>query len=221
MIKPRSLQLIYHLADERNWESIQSYGLLSTEQLLNQANLNEWLHRHRQDEIQLPNGIVIRDQRPMPPVLLARCLSTGLIPADWYALLNSQVFFWVDLERLERQRKACTTSQYMITIDAVSLLRHYASQASVTPFNTGNARRVPARRGLESFVPYNTWINSGWVTEALALRTKPRPLKHKPVELTISDSIPDIFNFVIDIRLLNKGELIFSGKNRQDFLRTS
>jgi hypothetical protein len=208
MTKQKSLQQIYHLADECNWESIQACGLLSAAQLLERAGLDEWIRCHRVENMILPNGILIRDQRPMPPTALVRCLAFGLTPADWYALLNRHVFFWIDLERLDRQRKACTTPQYIMTIDASRLLTHYASRAAVTPFNTGNARRAPARRSEASFVPYDTWINSGWASEAVSLGTKPRLLSHKPVELTISDAVPDIFDFVIDLRRFEPGELL-------------
>jgi hypothetical protein len=208
MTKQRSLKRIYHLADERNWQSILANGLLSTAQLLKRADLNEWMHRHRLDNLHLPNGVLIRDQKPMPPTALARCLANDLRPADWYVLLNNKVFFWIDLDRLERQRQACTTPQYIMTIDAQRLLEQYASHASVTPFNTGNARRAAARRGLASFVPYSAWINSGWETEAEALGTKPRLSHHQPVELTITDAVPDIFDYVIDYRLLGPGDHI-------------
>ena len=206
MTKQRSLHHIYHLADERNWQSIQTDGLLSATKLFESANLHEWIRCHRTDNIQLPNGVVIRDQKPMPPAALARCLAHGLTAADWYAQLNRHVFFWIDLERLNRQRQACKTPQYIMIIDANCLLKNYATRAAVTPFNTGNARRVPAKRCLESFVPYDMWINSGWDSEAIALATKPRPLSHKPVELTIIDAVPNIFDFVINSRRLECDE---------------
>lgn len=206
MKNQRHIQRIYHLADERNWESIQANGLLSASQLLERAGFDEWINRHRTENMQLPNGLIIRDQRPMPPTALARCLAHGLTPPDWYAQLNRRVFFWVDLERLERQRQACDTAQYIMAIDASSLLGRHAARAAVTPFNTGNARRTPARRSLASFVPYDAWVSSGWASEAAALDTKPRLLSHKPVELTILDAVSDIFEFVIDAHRLEPGD---------------
>ncbi len=204
MTRQRTIERVYHLADERNWKSIQANGLLSAAKLLEQNKLKQWVARHRTDNIQLPNGVIIRDQKPMPPAALARCLTSDLTPADWYTLLNKHIFFWIDLARLERQRQACTTPQYIMTIDAKKLLSQYAPLAAVTPFNTGNARRAAARRGFASFVPYNTWINSGWEHEATALGTKPRPRNHKPVELTITDAVPDIFEFVIGWQRLGR-----------------
>lgn len=202
MIKHSFIQHIYHLADMHNWRSIQTHGLLSTAQLLKRTNQNKWLRSHRTESIYLSNEVMIRDQRPMPPSALSRCLSSDLTPEDWYAFLNQQVFFWIDVERLERQRKACNSPQYIMTIDAQKLLKHYSAKAAVTPFNTGNARRAPARRTLATFVPYTHWLNTGWKSEAEAFGTKPRSAQHKPVELTIKESVIDIFEYVIDYQLI-------------------
>jgi hypothetical protein len=200
MAKQRCIQWVYHLADERNWKSIQASGLLSATQLFTQAGTEQWICTHRPQTLQLPTGIIVRDQRPIPPTSLARCLAPGLTPTDWYAELNSRVFFWVELERLERQRRACGTPQYIMTIDAKKLLSHYAASVTVTPFNTGNALRAAAQRSLASFVPYATWVNSGWITEAAALNATPRSRNHSPVEFTISQSVPSIFDFVTAVR---------------------
>jgi hypothetical protein len=206
MPRQRSIHTIYHLADERNWLSIQKHGLLSSALMLKKHGLDKWISCHRTENLQLPDYTIIRDQRPMPPTALSRCLAQGLTPNDWYALLNQRIFFWIALERLHRQRQACNTPQYILTIDTERLLAKHAWHAAVTPFNTGNAKRAAARRGAASFVPYDTWLNSGWDSEAIALGTKPRPLNHKPVEFTITDAVPDIFNFIIDVQRLEPDE---------------
>src|SRR5262245_31413155 len=98
--------LAFHLADRENWRSIQRDGLHSTAALLASAGLDgdaaEPYSRYRASGMRLPTGAVIRDQRPMPPSALARCLDPGLAPDDWYALVNDKVFFWLSLERLNR-----------------------------------------------------------------------------------------------------------------------
>jgi len=206
MSKQRTIERVYHLADERNWKSIQANGLLCAATLLKQNKLKKWIVQHRTENMQLPNGVLIRDQKPMPPAALSRCLASNLTPADWYALLNKHIFFWIDLARLDQQRQACTTPQYIMTIDAKKLLHRYATHAAVTPFNTGNARRAAAHRGMASFVPYHTWVNSGWLHEATGMGSKPRPSHHQPVELTVKDAVPDIFEFVIEWKRFKVGE---------------
>jgi hypothetical protein len=203
---------IYHLADRVNWPSINRYGLLSTHALLDLVEVS-WrarMHierRHRADQVVLPNGIVIRDQKPMPPAALERCLR-GLTPIEWYALLNKKVFFWFDVERLNRMRQACCQRpQVVMIIDTQRLLARHAERVALAPINTGNARRQPALRGPQTFVPYPLWIESGWTSETEALGTRRRPRSHRPVELTITHAAPDIMDFVVDVRQLGSGEL--------------
>ena len=102
---------VYHLAEAENWPSIQRDGLFSTHALLERAGINGSIRdaverEHRPKRTTLSTGLVIRDQRPMPPASLERCL-VGLTAPQWYELLNSKVFFWLDIERLNRQRRAC------------------------------------------------------------------------------------------------------------------
>jgi hypothetical protein len=196
----------YHLVDAANLESIQCDGLLSASRLLRRAGLavkvrKESERAQRCERMTLPDGTILRDQVPMPPSALARCIVDGLAPGDWYALLNSMVFFWLDAERLDRQARAARAwPQVIFEIDTAALLGRYASSAYVTPFNTGNARRRPARRSRATFVPYSTWLSTGWAHESAALGLPLRSASHAPVELTISDSVPDIMKYVLAIR---------------------
>jgi hypothetical protein len=209
----RRVDRVYHLVDPANWASIQRHGLLSMAALLDRCGIAgaeraRLLRRHRPTELTLPDGSVIRDQKPMPPTALTRCLQ-GMQPDDWYALLNSKVFFWLDPDRLNRQRRAggVQSPALVMTVDAERLLRHYAPEAAVTPFNTGNARRQPARRGHASFVPYAAWQESAWASESRLRGKTPRPASHAPVELAIADAVPDVMRFVVETRELPPGVL--------------
>ncbi len=205
---------IYHMTDASNWPSIQQHGLLSTTRLLNLAGLDgderyDLERRQRLRALRLPNGALIRDQLPMSPAALSVCLASGLLPEDWYLELNSRVFFWLDRGRLNRHRHACDSSpQIVLIVDAHHLLSGYLEQAALTPFNTGNARRRPARRGRETFVPFDKWKESGWSWEAAALRTPLRPSSHPPVELAIADAVKDVLDFVVEVRRLDPGEYL-------------
>jgi hypothetical protein len=152
--------------------------------------------------------LVIRDQKPISPAVLERCL-IGLTASEWYELLNSKVFFWFDPERLNRQRRACRCfPQVVLRIACDRLLRRYAAQTALTPINTGNARRKAALRGAATFVPYSIWAGSAWLSEAQALGTRPRPQIHPPVELTINDSVPDVMDFVVSVQYLAANEYL-------------
>jgi hypothetical protein len=202
---------VYHLAEASNWPVIQREGLLCASDLLLLAGLNE-RERDRLDRQQrstqavLPNGVRIRDQRPMPPAALAGCL-VRLSPQQWYAMLNARVFFWFEPQRLNRQRAACAgRPQVVMTIDATALVAAYQDRVSLTPINTGNARRHPAVRGAATFVPYAEWLQSRWASEASGLGTRERRPSHPPVELTVSGSVPDVMRFLLATDRLEPGQ---------------
>ena len=202
---------VYHLAEEANFISIQRHGLLSANALLDLAGIHGAqrikLEQHQRPvHLSLPNGTYLRDQKPMPPQALARCL-IGMQPADWYRLINSKVFFWLDPQRMDRQRRACGSRQQVVmVVDTKRLLDRYAKMASLSPINSGNARRKPAVRGRSTFVPYALWLESGWNDEAAGLGTSPRPQSHRPVELTVDGAVPNIMDFVIRLHRLGQGE---------------
>ncbi len=135
----------------------------------------------------------------MLPAALRRCLTDELTPEDWYELVNSKVFFWLDEARLARHRNAYgEADQLVLTIDAKRLLDRYGDIASVSPINTGNARRAAAPRNRSTFVPYQRWIQDGWEAECIPGRAS-RPANHRAVELTVPDSVPDILNYVTNV----------------------
>jgi hypothetical protein len=206
--------IVYHLTEEANLKSIEEKGLLSATRLMGVAGLAKADRRRlereqRRAHTELPSGTQIRDQRPMPPRALEGCL-VGLTPADWYALVNARVFFWLDPDRLNRQRAACEPrAQVVLAVDTTRLIAVYSEQLEVTPINTGNARRKPAVRGAATFVPYATWLKSGWASEAKALGTPLRRRSHQPVEITVRDAVPDIMRLVIGkFRLPHHGKFM-------------
>jgi hypothetical protein len=164
------LERLYHLAEAENLASILKHGLMSTERLLNFVRMSEpkrtaLLRGHRRDCLRPSENVLIRDQRPMPPAALAGALQDGLVPADWYALLNGHVFLWPDRDRMDRLRRACgRRPQALITFDGAALLESFGAEAFLSPINSGNARRKPASRGRETLVPYEVWRRKGWPT---------------------------------------------------------
>jgi hypothetical protein len=199
----------YHLAEAANLPSIKRHGLLSASRLLALAGAGreERARRertHRPEREVLTDGIVIRDQKPMSPALLGRCL-IGTTPAEWYALLNSKVFFWFDDGRLERlARTYRPIPMVVLVLDTAGLLTRHAARAAVTPINTGNARpyrgHSAAPRGRATFVPYATWLDSGWASERAGLGLPPRATAPKPAELVIEDAVPDAMELLVEAR---------------------
>jgi len=157
----------YHLAEPANWPLIRRHGLLSTERLLDLAKVPQKkraaiLFQHRPESVVLANGVIIRDQKPMPPLLLARALPTDVSPSEWYRFLNRFVFLWSNRERVERHLGACGRPQILLAFDAPHLLDKLGDRIYLSPINSGNARRRPALRSTHTFVPYREWVKSGW-----------------------------------------------------------
>jgi hypothetical protein len=195
---------VFHLAERSNWSSIERHGLLSASQLMDAAGVSgarrKQLERaQRAEGVLLRSGVYLRDQRPMTPSALAACLH-GMVPSEWYATLNARVFFWVNIDRLNRQRLACEPRpQVVLTIDVGALVAAHGKNIALSPINTGNARRRPALRGAATFVPLEKWLQSGWASEAAALGTSPRRKSYPPVELTVHGGVPDIAGFTLNV----------------------
>jgi hypothetical protein len=191
----------FHLADVENWPAIQRSGLHSTAALIARDGLRGRaalpFARYRDGSMRLPSGAVIRDQRPMQPAALLRCLDDGLTPDDWYRLVNRKVFFWLDVARLNRHLAACRARpQLVIAVDLRALVARHGGRACVTPFNVGNARRRPASRGHRTFVPLEAWLAGRWASEA-APGGVPRARSHPPAELAIEGAVPDLMALVV------------------------
>jgi hypothetical protein len=202
-------RLAFHIADAENWSAIQRTGLHSTTALITRDGLSAEEARpfagYRDRNMRLPSGALIRDQRPMPPPALARCLDDGLAPQAWYDLVNGKVFFWLQVERLDRHLAACRTRpQIVVAVDLRRMLARHGGAAFVTPFNVGNARRRPASRGRRSFVPLDAWLETRWESEALE-GCPVRARSHPPAEIAIEGSVPDLMEFVVETRPVGAG----------------
>lgn len=191
----------FHFVDAANWPAVRQQGLCSTDELLRRGafgtEVEASVRAHRPEGVTLPDGRYIRDQRPMPPGALARCLDPGLAPADWYALLNGCVFFWLDPERVQRHRAALRgRPQVLLTFDAHALAAAHEAVAYVTPFNIGSALRKAAPRGLRTLVPLKQWRAKGWASEALPGQAV-RAASHRPAELVLrAAAVPDAMRHV-------------------------
>ena len=52
-------------------------------------------------------------------------------------------------------------------------------------------------------MPYAVWLETGWTSEAAVHGDgKIRPFHHAPVELVITDAVPDVLDFVVEVQPL-------------------
>src|SRR5438132_3550614 len=195
---------VFHLAEFSNWSSIERHGLMSASELMDAAEVTgarreQLEHSQRTEGVLLPSGVYLRDQRPMSPSALSACLH-GMVTSDWYAALNARVFFWVNIDRLNRQRSACEPRpQVVLPIDVAGCQR-MVETLRCRPSTPAMPGACQPGGGAATFVPLEKWLQSGWASEAAALGTSPRTKSHPPVELTVhAGGVPDIARFTLNV----------------------
>lgn len=164
--------------------------------LMKEAELNWTLSQHRPSNLVLANGVIIRDQSPMPPRSLAPALPTGMSPSDWYRFLNGFVFLWANKERLDRHLVAFRKRpQTLLVFDAPRLIKERGDDLFLSPINSGNAMRRAAPRSYDLFVPYRIWREEGWP----AIQGQARSKSAAPAEIIIKDNLA-LEPYLIEIR---------------------
>lgn len=100
---------LYHLTAGVNVDSITTSGTLFSASVLleaaDEAEAKVFLRVRRPQHLTIKlNGrlLQIRDQRPLSEKALAKCLEGDLRPADYYEILNSRVFLWPTIQRLQK-----------------------------------------------------------------------------------------------------------------------
>ncbi|MEI6265819.1 MAG: hypothetical protein WCP74_11990 [Sphingobacteriia bacterium] len=100
---------IYHLTSQDNFDNIIKHrSLLSANELISLSGIEKYKNvsrEKRMDHLQLEvNGVkvMLRDQRPISPLALSKCLTDGWSVGDFLFHLNDRVFMWPTIERLWR-----------------------------------------------------------------------------------------------------------------------
>ncbi len=181
---------LYHLTFAANLPSIEQHGLLSAVALADQYDFTPEERQACIDQRRLCNqdlhGITLRDQHAAPESKMKTCLVGVSIP-DWLALLNSKVFFFVELKKAQRLAETYAAYQnILLEVDSKTLLERHASESFVCRFNSGAFLFKPTPRGRNSFIPMAEF----------ELRKK-----SVPGELTINEAVPNIMSFSTVISL--------------------
>jgi hypothetical protein len=190
-----------------SWPSIERHGLLSTSSLLDVFEI-QGLERDRVESQWRSTSIpiehpehgraVVRDQRPLRPDLLARCLTDGMTPADWYRTLNAHVFFWVDephLGTLLNARAYREFPQTVLVVDTARLLNRHLADVRLSSINSGSILRGGAPRGTGTFLPV------------------PDYQKSRIVELCVTGAVPGIRELAVTVEHRwpdGRSEILFS-----------
>jgi hypothetical protein len=200
--------LLYHMAQLGSWLSVERHGLLSTTALLDlfEKRGDERFRIescHRPESIPICHPVhgraVIRDQKPMSDRSLRRALlGSGLEPAGWYRELNSRVFFWLSEERLDRLMNARAyrnLGHHVLIVDTRRLVERHEQRIMLSSINSGCTIPFPHKRGPETFRRLSEYPYA-------AKRRDRDPI----VELAVDYSVPDIRDFVTEVREAGAGQ---------------
>lgn len=142
---------LYHLTHETNYQNILDSGIiLSTTKIIEQSgvsNKDEFLRSRREEHTLVNiNGVEyhIRDQGPIFPNALKKCVKGGWDSGDFIKHLNDRVFFWSTKRRLQRHYKRYEDENPIIFKISSELL----FEANTTPplfcrLNSGATRPHP------------------------------------------------------------------------------
>jgi len=201
---------IWHMAADGSWPSIRQNGLLSVTRLLDlygvagPARFAIESARRPQSVTLTANELppaVVRDNKPMSDAGLVKCLQDGLVPKDWYEVLNRKSFFWVDRERLDRllaARAYASHPQTVLEIDTKALLDSHRSKVRLCRINSGQTMWVPSDRGNATFKTISDFPDGPG-----RIGTKVRPAI---VELVVEGGVPDVAKFVLGVERVYQGK---------------
>lgn len=199
----------FHMAERDTWPSIKENGLLSTSAVLDRYNVQgqrrvELEEGHRPTKIRIgdaENGIVLRDQIPMPPARLADALVDGTTPAQWYRFLNGRVFLWAQKKRLLgllQARHYRNLEHDVLTIDAAALLDDYSDKVWLCRMNSGNTWPMPHRRGMDDFKRIHDY----------PMRARGGAPAKEVVEVVVDYAVPDISKYVVQVSRMKGSEVL-------------
>ena len=183
------------------WPSIQKHGLLSTSALLDLYGATgperAAIERRRRPEFMTVNHaalgqVLIRDQKPMTDATLAPVLD-GMTPAEWYALLNERVFFWVGEDRLQGLLGAYRhRDNLVLVLDSARVMARHAGQTTLSTINSGYSRRWAVRRGRETFQPLADF--------QLVQRVNGKVVRKPVVECAVSGGVTNVMAALLETR---------------------
>ncbi|AUG81333.1 hypothetical protein CFP65_6688 [Kitasatospora sp. MMS16-BH015] len=186
--------ILFHMAEDGTWPSIQKHGLLSTKALVDlydppPADRAAILQNRRSAGFVLEDPArgraVVRDQKPLQR--LDR-LAPGTTPQEFLDLLNGRVFFWLTHARLDtllRAKAYRDHAQLVLYFDTAELLERHGAKVQLSPYNSGSITRANSPvRGRDLFCDIDDFPYDNW-------RKKGRSRSNAVVELTVDHAVPD------------------------------
>lgn len=207
----RKYPRLWHMAEDGSWPSILKHGLLSTSSLLDLYQVDgeereaiERRHRPESVAISRPGlpGAVVRDQKPMSEAVLLQRLDE-MTPTQWYASLNSRVFFWPELYRLHNLLNAGpyrAAAQTVLTLDTRSVVDAYGDVIELSPINSGSTIMAAARRGPLTFSRIADYPGEP--------KRRVKPGHRNVAEVAVPDRVEPILDHVLTVHRVKDGAIM-------------
>ncbi len=190
---------LYHLTCTDNVPDIQAHGIHPAATLFDSFGQAHLATTRRAAPIRLQNvagrRATVSDNAPLTEAALAKCLDPGLTPQDWLYQLNRRVFFWADearLAKLVNARNNRNRAKSVLVVDTLRFAEAYRDNIELCPINSGSTIHKPTRRGLATFTPLGRLSFAEWRVL--------RGYRDTICEVTVCVGIPDLIDFVIEIR---------------------
>ena len=127
----------------------------------------------------------------MSDAALNSCLQDGVLPTQWYNLLNSRSFFWLSRDRIWRLLRAKayrSKPQTVLTLETRGLVAAHRERIWLSPINSGSTLFKPQPRGASTFMRVGDF--------PFAHRAITRGPEDNVVELLVEHSVPDVARHV-------------------------
>ncbi len=200
---------LYHMAEEGSWDSIKRHGLLSTRSLLDlfeigEPDRSEILCKRRPTPRTLTHptygSAVVRDQIPLSETRLEACL-TDMTLEQWLDVLNSRVFFWLNMKHLETllgARAYKDSAHDVICIDTAALVERHTGDITLSPINSGATMYKPPQRGSRTFLPIADY--------PFEERKRARGAQDAIIELAVDEGVRDILDVAVRVERRQAGQ---------------
>ena len=193
---------VFHVTDAGNGAGIRRHGLRSTRALLELFEADEitraqTLAAARPHNIELSHPLhghaSVRDQLPLSLHRLDEAL-IDMSVEQWLELLNSLVFFWPTLQRMQRLLQAPAYAQgvhRVLVIDTGELMRRHPDRILLSAINTGATRPFAHPRGTDTFMPLGGF--------PLAQRRRRLGRARAVAEVAVRDAVPDLDGLLVRV----------------------
>lgn len=193
---------LFHVTDAGNAAGIRRHGLRSIRALLelfeaDETTRAETLATARPHNIELGHPVYghasVRDQLPLSLHRLDEAL-IDMSVEQWLELLNSLVFFWPTLERVQRllQTPAYVQGEHrVLVIDTGELVRRHRDRILLSAINAGATRPFAHSRGSNTFMPLDGF--------PLDERRRRRGRARAVAEVAVRDAVPDLDGLLVRV----------------------